>query len=34
LIKNDNDNNRKVDFTDWMAYMESLIAYMDDDRFK
>jgi Ca2+-binding EF-hand superfamily protein len=33
LIKIDKDKNRKVDFNEWMAYMESLIAYMDDDRF-
>jgi Ca2+-binding EF-hand superfamily protein len=33
LVKIDKDKNRKVDFTEWMAYMEGLIAYMDDDRF-
>jgi len=33
LIKIDKDKNRKVDFSEWMAYMEGLIAYMDDDRF-
>jgi hypothetical protein len=29
LVKIDKDKNRKVDFTEWMAYMEGLIAYMD-----
>jgi Ca2+-binding EF-hand superfamily protein len=33
LIKIDKDKNRKVDFNEWMSYMEGLIAYMDDDRF-
>lgn len=31
LVKIDKDKNRKVDFPEWMAYMEGLIAYMDGE---
>jgi len=30
LVKIDRDHNRKVDYNEWMAYMNSLFATMDD----
>jgi Ca2+-binding EF-hand superfamily protein len=33
LVKIDKNKDKKVDFGEWMAYMEALIAYMDDEKF-
>jgi Ca2+-binding EF-hand superfamily protein len=33
LTRIDKNKDKKVDFGEWMAYMEALIAYMDDDKF-
>jgi Ca2+-binding EF-hand superfamily protein len=33
LVKIDADHNRKVDYTEWLTYMNSLFATMDDRQF-